>query len=75
MWGSTPVSAGASAPDGIKAIPPPAAAAVAGLGLVRGFEGLNVKSDVRIVTTVGDDEDEDDDLFQLPISPRGTNQF
>ncbi|KAK6335462.1 hypothetical protein TWF696_002237 [Orbilia brochopaga] len=69
--------------DGIKAIPPPAvvaapAASVQGLGLVRGFEGLGIKDEVRLVTNIPgaeNDEDDDDDLFQLPISPRGTNQF
>ncbi|KAJ6259000.1 hypothetical protein Dda_5895 [Drechslerella dactyloides] len=70
--------------DGIKAIPPPPAviaaptASVQGLGLVRGFEGLGVKDEMRVVTNLpsGDaDEDDDEDLFQLPISPRGTQQF
>ncbi|KAF3918512.1 hypothetical protein ABW21_db0206526 [Orbilia brochopaga] len=80
-----PVSAKATSPlpqDGIKAIPPPAvvaapAASVQGLGLVRGFEGLGIKDEVRLVTNLGGeaDDDDDDDLFQLPISPRGASTF
>ncbi|KAF3907555.1 hypothetical protein AA313_de0202892 [Arthrobotrys entomopaga] len=54
-----------------------AAATTAGLGLVVDkFEGMNIKD--RVMRSSGGDEEDDDDddgLFQLPISPRATNEF
>ncbi|KAK6539735.1 hypothetical protein TWF694_009935 [Orbilia ellipsospora] len=53
------------------------AGATTGLGLVVDkFEGMNMKDRVTR-SSGGDDEDDDDDdgLFQLPISPRATNEF
>ncbi|KAF3272973.1 hypothetical protein TWF970_009868 [Orbilia oligospora] len=60
--------------DAIKAIRPPGA--THGLGLIPGFEGLNVKDEGRVFKgDGGEEDDDDDDLFQLPISPRVTTQF